>query len=250
VDRASRGRGLLCLIWACGLLAAGSAPAAASDPIAVEAEPGERISDERSLSHWAFAEERGPILAAPEKGSPLVAKVRVATELGRPEVYLVLRRHTDKEDRVWLQVRIPMRPNGKVGWVEEGALGELRANRDQLVISRGKRRATLFRKGRRLWSAPIGIGRAGTPTPGGSFYVRERMSLGAGGGPYGTFAFGTSAYSPGLSGWPAGGVIGIHGTDEPGLIPGRISHGCVRVRNGDINKLRKLMDLGTPILIR
>jgi len=56
--------------------------------------------------------------------------------------------------------------------------------------------------------------------------------------------------SAGLSDWPGGGVIGVHGTDEPGLIPGRVSHGCVRLRNGDVNRLRRLMGLGTPILIR
>ena len=134
--------------------------------------------------------------------------------------------------------------------IEEDLLGKLRENRDRLVVSRGRLRATLFRKGRRIWSARVGIGKPGTPTPAGSFYVRERLRLGRGGGPYGSFAFGTSAYSPGLSDWPGGGVVGVHGTDKPGLIPGRVSHGCVRLRNGDINKLRRLMGLGTPVLIR
>jgi lipoprotein-anchoring transpeptidase ErfK/SrfK len=44
-------------------------------------------------------------------------------------------------------------------------------------------------------------------------------------------------------------VVGIHGTNQPGLIPGRVSHGCVRVRNTQIRKLRLLMGLGTPIRI-
>ena len=52
------------------------------------------------------------------------------------------------------------------------------------------------------------------------------------GGSYGPWAFGTSAYSV-LSDWPGGGVIGIHGTNQPHLIPGRPSHGCVRVEIGD-----------------
>ena len=242
MGRASRASAaLLCLSG----LASAIAPAASAAE-----EAGERISDETRLSYWAFAEQRGPILAEPEKGSELVARVRVATELGRPEVYLALRRHTDEAGRVWLQVRVPARPNGRVGWIEEDLVGQLRENRDQLVVSRGGLRATLFRKGKRVWSAPVGIGKPGTPTPGGSFYVRERMRLSRSGGPYGSFAFGTSAYSPGLSDWPAGGVIGVHGTNEPGLIPGRVSHGCVRLRNGDINELRRLMGLGTPVLIR
>jgi lipoprotein-anchoring transpeptidase ErfK/SrfK len=70
------------------------------------------------------------------------------------------------------------------------------------------------------------------------------------GGIYGVYAFGTSAYSPTLTDWPGGGIVGIHGTNQPALIPGRISHGCVRVRNRDITRLRRMMPLGTPVLIR
>ena len=66
---------------------------------------------------------------------------------------------------------------------------------------------------------------------------------------YGPWAFGTSAYSS-LSDWPGGGVVGVHGTNQPGLLPGRPSHGCIRVRNGDITRLVKLMRIGTPVLIR
>ncbi len=44
--------------------------------------------------------------------------------------------------------------------------------------------------------------------------------------------------------------MGIHGTNQPELIPGRPSHGCVRVPNPKINKLAKLMPIGTPILIK
>jgi len=52
-----------------------------------------------------------------------------------------------------------------------------------------------------------------------------------------------------LSDWPGGGVIGIHGTDEPQLIPGRPSHGCVRVPNAAITRLHTLMPVGTPVRI-
>ena len=64
------------------------------------------------------------------------------------------------------------------------------------------------------------------------------------------FAFGTSAFSPNLTDWPGGGIFGVHGTNQPPLIPGRISHGCVRIRNEQILKLKRMMPLGTPIRIR
>jgi lipoprotein-anchoring transpeptidase ErfK/SrfK len=62
-------------------------------------------------------------------------------------------------------------------------------------------------------------------------------------------AFGTSAYSV-LSDWPGGGVVGIHGTNQPGLLPGRVSHGCIRVPNAKIARLARLMPIGTPVRIR
>ncbi|HEY8763118.1 MAG TPA: L,D-transpeptidase, partial [Solirubrobacteraceae bacterium] len=69
------------------------------------------------------------------------------------------------------------------------------------------------------------------------------------GGLYGPVAFGSSDYSV-LSDWPGGGVIGIHGTNEPFLIPGRPSHGCIRVQNPAVAQLWRLMPIGTPLLIR
>ena len=66
----------------------------------------------------------------------------------------------------------------------------------------------------------------------------------------GPLAFGTSARSAVLTDWPEGGFVGIHGTNEPGLIPGRVSHGCIRLRNRDILRLARLMPVGTPVTIR
>jgi lipoprotein-anchoring transpeptidase ErfK/SrfK len=72
---------------------------------------------------------------------------------------------------------------------------------------------------------------------------------GSAGSFYGPLAFITSATSDTLTDWPGGGVVGIHGTSVPGLIPGKISHGCVRLRNADILKLAKLMPVGTPVTV-
>jgi hypothetical protein len=66
---------------------------------------------------------------------------------------------------------------------------------------------------------------------------------------YGPVAFGTSVRSPAATGWPAGGFVGIHGTDRPDLVPGRVSHGCIRLRNADIRALARRMRVGTPLTI-
>jgi lipoprotein-anchoring transpeptidase ErfK/SrfK len=59
-----------------------------------------------------------------------------------------------------------------------------------------------------------------------------------------------SARSTRFTEWPVGGFIGIHGTDQPQLIPGRISHGCIRMRNRDILTLGRLLPVGTPLTVR
>jgi lipoprotein-anchoring transpeptidase ErfK/SrfK len=118
-----------------------------------------------------------------------------------------------------------------------------------LVVERGRLRATLYRSGRRIWRSPIGVGKASTPTPAGHFWIREKFRVANPGGAYGPRAFGTSDYSL-LSDWPGGGVIGIHGTNEPYLIPGRPSHGCIRVPNHAISRLYRLMPVGTPMRVR
>jgi hypothetical protein len=205
-----------------------------------------QLSDEELESRWAHATAQAPVLAAPKRGARRVARLRYRTEDGLPEVYLALRRF-QRTRRDWVQVRLPGRPNGRTGWVRRPALGYLHVVRTQLVVDTRRLRATLFRRGREIWSAPVGIGAPGTPTPRGRFYVRERLT--GFGGVYGPLAFGTSAYSV-LSEWPGGGVIGIHGTSEPDRIPGRVSHGCVRLRNAAILRLGRLMPIGTPVHIR
>ena len=117
------------------------------------------------------------------------------------------------------------------------------------MVNRSALRITLFKRGRRRFRARVGVGAPGTPTPTGHFWIREKFRV-SGNSLYGPRAMGTAAYSDVLTDWPGGGVIGIHGTDQPGLIPGRPSHGCVRVRNGDVKRLYALTPIGTPLLIK
>ncbi|MCW3047444.1 MAG: ErfK/YbiS/YcfS/YnhG family protein [Solirubrobacterales bacterium] len=55
-----------------------------------------------------------------------------------------------------------------------------------------------------------------------------------------------SARSEVLTDWPGGGVVGIHGTNEPRLLPGHVSHGCIRMRNADIVRLDRISRSGRP----
>jgi hypothetical protein len=208
-----------------------------------------RLSNERTFTQWAYGAQILPIREWPKLTASVVAPVSLTTEDGLPETYILLRSWTDATERAWLQVRVPMRPKARTGWVEASALSRPQMVRTQLVVNRRHQQATLYLAGRKVWRSQVGVGKASTPTPGGRFWIRERIRSTEPGGPYGPWAFGTSAYSR-LSDWPGGGVIGIHGTDKPNLIPGRPSHGCIRVPNPAINRLARLMPVGTPLRIR
>jgi L,D-transpeptidase catalytic domain len=241
------------------LIAVALAACVSAQPAAAQSEPlrpwgagarfgNELLSDEVTLTRWAHAERLDGVRARPSVDAPIVARLRATTEDRRPEVYLALRSRRDAAGRLWIQIRIPMRPNGRAGWVHREALGTLHAVTTLLVIDKRRFRATLRRDGRVIWTSPIGYGAPGTPTPAGRFYIRELLHNATGDSLYGPWAFGTSAYSR-LSEWPGGGVIGIHGTNAPQLIPGRPSHGCVRLPNPAITRLADLLPIGTPVLI-
>lgn len=222
--------------------------AALACAVAAPAAHAERLSDERTLTRYANAVERAPVFARPTSGSPPVGRLRFATEDGPLETYLALERHVDPYAREWLRIRLPGRPNGRRGWVRADALGPLFVVRTLLVVDRAALRATLYRRGERIWTSRIGVGTVETPTPAGRFWIRSRLRNLAGGTSYGPWAFGTAAYSV-LSDWPGGGVVGIHGTDRPRLLPGRVSHGCVRVPNAAVRRLARLLPIGTPVRI-
>jgi L,D-transpeptidase-like protein len=208
----------------------------------------EVLSNEKTLSRWAHPNDRAPVRRAPDASSRMITRLRYLTEDRQPEIYLALRRTWDESGQEWVKIRLPRRPNGSTGWVRRESFGPWHHVRTRLVINRRTLRARLYKRGRVVWQARVGVGAPRTPTPRGRFYIREKLIALEGGTIYGPLAFGTSAYST-LSDWPRGGVVGIHGTNQPHLIPGRPSHGCVRVRNRNIRQLARRMPLGTPLRI-
>lgn len=206
------------------------------------------LSNRTTLTRWAYTNLDTKVRKSPSPTSKVIGKLHFNTEDRRPEIYLALQMYTDAEGNEWVQTQLPGRPNGRIGWVPREGLGEFHVTTTQIVVNRRTLRLTVFRNGKRVFRAPIGVGKSSTPTPAGPSWIRERLN-GFNNPVYGPLAFGTGSYSR-LSEWPGGGVIGIHGTNEPNLIPGRPSHGCIRMKNRDILRLDKLMKPGTPLLIK
>ena len=221
-------------------VAAGAAPAFAQS---------QALSNETTFTRWANAAVRATAYAEPSPTARRVGRLRLLTEDGFPEVYVLLTEQRDAAGVTWVRLRLPQRPNDVTGWVRRAALGPYHLVHTRLVVNRRTFRVTLYEHGKRRFRARVGVGAPGTPTPAGSFWIREKFRV-TGNSLYGTRAMGTGAYSDVLTDWPGGGVIGIHGTNQPALIPGRPSHGCIRVRNRDIERLYALTPVGTPLRIK
>ena len=217
--------------------------AAASPPTQVQ------LSNEQTLTRWAYAVTRGGAYSQPSSKARRIGSLRFRTEDGFPEVYVVLASVQDARGRTWVRLRLPQKPNNVTGWALRTSLGDFHVVHTKLVVNRRTLRLTLYDHGRPVFRARVGVGKASTPTPSGSFWIREKFRV-EGSPLYGARSMGTAAYSTTLTDWPGGGIVGLHGTSEPGLIPGRPSHGCIRLKNQDIVRLYRLTPVGTPLLIK
>ncbi|MBN1528663.1 MAG: L,D-transpeptidase [Thermoleophilaceae bacterium] len=207
------------------------------------------LAPDRDLARWAPVRRATTARRAPGADQAAVARVDARTPEGTTNIVQVAGRARRAGGRLWVRARLAVLPNGTSGWVPRRSLGGYTQVRTRLLVERRALRARLFRGGHVVLTAPIGIGTDEHPTPVGRFYVRNRLTSYRSPA-YGPLAFGTSARSPVLTDWPAGGYVGIHGTDRPERLPGRVSHGCVRMRNADIRRLGRLMPVGTPVIVR
>jgi hypothetical protein len=232
-----------------------AAPGAGAVALADPPRPAFEVPTPTRLRASAFESTWAPVRRAvtarsrPGSGFPAVARVGPRTPEGTSNLVLVLGREQSDDEALWVRARLPVLPNNTTGWVPRSALGGYAVVRTHLLVDLGRRRATLLRNGRAVFTTDVGVGTAAFPTPTGRFYVRNKLTRYRNAF-YGPVAFGTSARSAVLTDWPAGGFVGIHGTNRPELIPGRVSHGCIRLRNEAILRLAALMPVGTPLTIR
>ena len=206
------------------------------------------LTGSNGMSRWAPVLDVVSARARPSAGARAVGLLRPETPEQTQNIAVALNGLVNEKGEYWVQVRLPILPNGTTGWVPRTALGGFTQIWTHLVIDRALFTATLYREGAAVFRSRVGVGKPHWPTPAGEFYVRERIT-GFTDLIYGPLAFGTNGRSAVLTDWPGGGFIGIHGTNQPEILPGRVSHGCVRMPNAAIKRLAQLMPLGTPVTI-
>jgi hypothetical protein len=149
----------------------------------------------------------------------------------------------------WYEVRLAQRPNESVAWVPAHDL-KLNVDYYHIVIDLSSMHLLLFDHGQRIGTFPAGIGVPADPTPTGHFFVALFAQAPSPG--YGAFVIVTSAHSNTISDWEESGdaITAIHGplgADAAiGTTGAIVSHGCVRLHNGDLDQLRDV-PAGTPI---
>jgi lipoprotein-anchoring transpeptidase ErfK/SrfK len=147
-------------------------------------------------------------------------------------------------------VYLPTRPNGSSGWLPRSQVRIYR-DRYRVRIDLRRHRLTAWRDGSVVVRAPVGVGRAVSPTPAGTYYVVSRIRPLDAASVYGAFAFGLSAHSNVYArfGFGGDGRIGLHGTNDPSGVGHDVSHGCIRMTNRAILRLARILPLGTPVTI-
>jgi lipoprotein-anchoring transpeptidase ErfK/SrfK len=163
---------------------------------------------------------------------------------GRPSVLPVLASKPG-----WVEVRLAQRPNQSTAWLPVTDV-RLSSTPYRIMIDLKTMRLALYKYGKRVFTAPAGIGTKDDPTPAGHYFVAfDEPSPGAG---YGPFIMVTSAHSPNISDWENSGdaVIGIHGPlgddSQIGTTGARVSHGCIRLHDRALIRLSQV-PAGTPI---
>jgi lipoprotein-anchoring transpeptidase ErfK/SrfK len=186
------------------------------------------------------------VRAAPSVAARAIAAVSEFRSDYRKHIVHAREARRDDRGRIWYRIMLVGRPNGRSGWIQ-AAHAELRPTRAEVVISRSRKELRLLVGGRERLKTTVAVGKAGAPTPVGYFYITSRFV------PHnsflGVFALELSAYSPTLTDWPGGGVVGIHGTSRPDLLGQAVSHGCVRVSNAAARVLQRYAPVGTAVRI-
>jgi lipoprotein-anchoring transpeptidase ErfK/SrfK len=149
----------------------------------------------------------------------------------------------------WIEVRLAQRPNGSTAWLPATDVS-LATDSYYVVVDLATTRLRLFEAGQEVANFPVGIGVPAAPTPAGQFFVA--LFARAPSPAYGNFVIVTSGHSDAISDWEASGdaITAIHGSLGAdyaiGTTGGRVSHGCIRLHNADLAKLRNV-PAGTPV---
>lgn len=180
-------------------------------------------------------------------------RVKTETEWGHgPQQLLVLDRARDSQGKVWLKVRLPIRPNNSWGWISSD-LTLVMHTPYWIDVSLKRRLVSVYQGGRLVRHFSAVIGASATPTPTGLAAIYDPIRQPNPNGFVGTWVLHLTAFSNVLKQFDGGlGRVGVHGRSGASLrdpLGSARSHGCIRVDNAQVNWLARTTPRGTPVLI-
>jgi len=186
------------------------------------------------------------VRAAPRADARRIAVVDEFRRDFRKHIVHAVAARRDAQGKLWYRIVLVGRPNGRTGWIPSAHVA-LQHVRSTIVVQRSTKVLRILVDGKEKLRTRVAVGKAGAPTPVGYFYVTSRFVPH---NPFlGVFALELSAYSPTLTDWPGGGVVGIHGTSAPHLLGQNVSHGCIRVSNDAARQLQRFAPVGTAVRV-
>ena len=164
-----------------------------------------------------------------------------------PLLFLV--KDTPDTNCAYVEVYLPVRPNGSTGFVKRADV-KLATNPYRIEVRLGEFNLKVYKDNTAIMDTTIAEASDNTPTPGGLYYTTELVKTPNPSGVYGPYAYGLSGFSEVLQTFNGGpGQLGLHGTNEPGKLGSKVSHGCIRMSNEDITTLAGMLPLGVPVQI-
>jgi len=185
-----------------------------------------------------------PVFGRPG-GGPAIAAVP-AIEVGSPTWLPIVARKPG-----WLQVLLPSKPNGRVGWLaEDSSVLKTARSGYQVRVNLATFKLSLFNHNEQVGSWTVGTGSSVDPTPPGRTFI-----LGAFTDPqqnYSPIILPLGVHSPSLDSFGGGpGTVAIHtwlNRPTQNVYGAKSSNGCIRVPPAALSLIEKA-PLGTLVLI-
>ncbi len=197
------------------------------------------LIDEGSVDVWA-----APML----DGSAVEPtwSLAVPTEFGGPRHFAVIDQAVADDGTAWLQIQVPVRPNGSLGWIPASEV-EIEPVTTRMEIDISDRSVIVWDGDEVVLDTTGAVGADRTPTPTGSFYIRDQFPWDPE-SVYGPWVFALSSYSEVIDQINGGdAVVAIHGTRNNSVLGDAVSLGCIRLDNDVLIELAAIVEPGTPV---
>lgn len=216
-----------------------------TEPVSTESAWTPLMGSEYTLVATVSAEGREhiDIYDAPASDGAVAWQLSTTTEFDGPRVFRVI-----GETQDWVQVSVPVRPNGSVGWIPKSGT-QFSSTTLAMTIDLSDRQVIVTDGETVVFQATGAVGQDRYATPVGEFYIRDSFAWDPT-SVYGPYVMALSAFSEHIDEINGGeAVIALHGTNRPGRLGQAVSLGCVRLSNDDITTLAHLVPLGTPVTV-